>query len=87
MGDQLFNHSDIDALETHNEGNLAVQNRLAVEVASKLRLPSIGGRDYHVPGHAENYATAFTQLVSDMDDLTREIKGGNCHGYLLTQMK
>jgi predicted metal-dependent phosphoesterase TrpH len=82
LGEKILTLHDIDAVETHNGVNDQEQNQLAIQAALKLGLPSTGGSDCHQPYAVGRGFTEFYNSVSNMKDVIREIKAGNCQGRI-----
>jgi predicted metal-dependent phosphoesterase TrpH len=82
LGEKILTLHHIDAVETHNGVNDQEQNQLAIHAALKLGLPSTGGSDCHQPYAVGRGFTEFYNSVSNMKDLIREIKAGNCQGRI-----
>lgn len=80
VGERLYTIEGFDAVETHNGVNDELQNDRAIQAARKLGLPSIGGSDCHTLDQVARMVTQFINPISNMDDLVREIKAGNCYG-------
>ena len=82
LGDQVCSFDGLDGIETHNGVNGPLQNKLAVEAALKLGLPSVGGSDCHYLHQAGRAFTEFDKPIRTMDDMIKEIKAGNCRGKI-----
>ncbi|MDQ1240592.1 MAG: hypothetical protein QG577_2778 [Thermodesulfobacteriota bacterium] len=80
VGEKIYSMGNIDAVETHNGVNGPAQNRLAQEAQIKLAMPSIGGSDCHYPHQIGQAYTEFENLVTNVDDLVREIAAARCKG-------
>ena len=78
--DGIFELEGIAAVETHNGGNAATDNELALAAASHLRLPTLGGSDCHKAGAVGRCATEFLQPVTDIASLVAAIRAGACRG-------
>jgi len=80
LDDKVYSLDGLDAIETHNGVNSSNQNQLAVEAAMKLGLPTIGGSDCHMIDQVGRAYTEFSNPITNISDLVREIKAGNCRG-------
>lgn len=80
LDERIFSLSGIDALETHNGGNLSEHNQPAIKAAMKLGLPSVGGSDCHTVDRVGRAVTEFFRPVKSIEDVVREIRAGNCRG-------
>jgi len=75
-----FDVTCIAALETHNGGNLDVDNDLAIDAAERLGLPGLGGSDCHKRLAVGRCATEFLWPVTDMATLIAAVRRGACRG-------
>ncbi len=66
----------VDAIEVLNGGCIDRENRLAQEMARRLRLPMTGGSDAHMPLEIGRYATAFEKELESEDDMLAELRAG-----------
>jgi len=78
--DGIFELEGIAAVETHNGGNAATDNELALAAASHLRLPTLGGSDCHKVEAVGRCATEFSQPVTDMASFLAALRAGACRG-------
>lgn len=83
LGEVIYSAEGLDAVETHNGVNGTMQNRIAMEAAEKLGLPSLGGSDCHYVDQVGRACTEFLNPIRTLEDLVREIKAGNCRGIFL----
>jgi predicted metal-dependent phosphoesterase TrpH len=80
MGWQLFERNGFDAVESHNGRNQAEMNTLAVNAATKLGLPMVGGSDCHHVSEVGRAFTVFDAAVRTIDDVVESIRSGACRG-------
>ena len=80
LGTAVYDFESLDAIETHNGVNGAIQNNKAMEAARKLKLTSTGGSDSHLVEQAGRAFTEFQNPVRTIDELVVEIKQGRCRG-------
>jgi len=76
----LFDLAGINAVETHNGGNLVTDNELALAATRHLALPSLGGSDCHKVEAVGRCATLFSQPVASMADFLAAVRTGACEG-------
>lgn len=70
----------IAAVETHNGGNSDDDNRLALQAAGHLKLPTLGGSDCHKTAAVGRCATWFEATVTNMQDFIAAVRTGACRG-------
>ncbi len=80
IGSRIYEVEGVDAVETHNGIDTPEANSRAAEAARQRRLPSIGGSDCHKPEQVGRAYTVFDKPVCSMEELTGEIRNGNCRG-------
>ncbi|HVP05525.1 MAG TPA: PHP domain-containing protein [Dehalococcoidia bacterium] len=68
--------SMVDAIEVVNGGCIDRENRLAMEVAAHLGLPTVGGSDAHMPLEVGRYATRFEKVILSESQMLDELKAG-----------
>jgi hypothetical protein len=83
FGEYVFRMDGFDAIETHNGLNLGNMNQKAVHAVKLTNLPSVGGSDCHKKEQVGRAFTEFDRPVHTIDELTEEIKKGNCKGMIL----
>jgi hypothetical protein len=76
----LLQLTGIDAVETHNGGNMAADNDRARAAAETMGLPGLGGSDCHVVGRVGRCATEFSRPVTDIASFMAAIRAGACRG-------
>jgi predicted metal-dependent phosphoesterase TrpH len=76
----LLEVQGIAAVETHNGGNLNGDNALALQAATHMQLPTLGGSDCHKTSAVGRCATEFLDPVSDMAAFIAAIRAGRCSG-------
>jgi predicted metal-dependent phosphoesterase TrpH len=77
--EELADHpvfSMVDAIEVLNGGCIERENRLAMEVAAHLGLPTVGGSDAHMPLEVGRYATQFEIELNSEPEMLQELKAG-----------
>jgi predicted metal-dependent phosphoesterase TrpH len=67
----------VDAIEVLNGKVTEKENSFASEVAAGLGLPATGGSDAHEVSEVGTYATRFTGVIKDENDLVQALKEGN----------
>lgn len=80
LDDKVYSPDGLDAIETHNGVNSSNRNQLAVEAAMKLGLPAIWESDCRVIDQVGMAYTEFSNPITNLNDLVREIQAGNCRG-------
>jgi predicted metal-dependent phosphoesterase TrpH len=80
LRDGLLESAGIAAVETHNGGNQAADNDQAIEAASRLRLPSLGGSDCHKVDAVGRCATEFVRPIANLADFIGAVRAGACRG-------
>lgn len=70
----------IAAVETHNGNNNETDNELALQVATRRSLPTLGGSDCHKTQAVGRCATKFSQPVRNMTDFIAAVRSGQCRG-------
>ena len=68
--------SMVDAIEVVNGGCIERENRLAMEVAAHLGLPTVGGSDAHMPLEVGRYATRFQAEITNEKQMLEELIAG-----------
>lgn len=68
--------SMVDAVEVLNGGCIDRENRLALEVATHLGLPTVGGSDAHMPLEVGRFATQFEKELHTEEEMLAELKSG-----------
>lgn len=76
----LLDLQGIAAVETHNGGNQAHDNVLAIAAAGEMRLPGLGGSDCHKVAAVGRCATRFVDRIESMADFVRAVRAGRCEG-------
>jgi predicted metal-dependent phosphoesterase TrpH len=76
----LLDLTGIAGVETHNGSNQASDNELALQAASHMGLPGLGGSDCHKVEAVGRCATEFLGPVADMESFIAAIKDGACRG-------
>jgi len=66
----------VDALEVLNGGNSERENRMALEVASRLGMKETGGSDAHSERGIATFATILERDISNERELIAELKAG-----------
>lgn len=66
----------VDAIEVLNGGCIDRENRLSMEVAAHLGLPTVGGSDAHMPLEVGRYATQFEKDLKTEAEMLTELKAG-----------
>jgi hypothetical protein len=77
--EELASHhvfSLVDAIEVLNGGCIERENRLALEVAAHLGLPTVGGSDAHMPLEVGRFATQFEKDLQTEEEMLAELKAG-----------
>jgi predicted metal-dependent phosphoesterase TrpH len=77
--EELASHpvfSLVDAIEVLNGGCIERENRLALEVAAHLGLPTVGGSDAHMPLEVGRFATEFEKDLHTEEEMLAELKAG-----------
>lgn len=77
--DELCEHpvfSMVDAIEVANGGCIDRENRLAMEVAARLGLPTVGGSDAHMPLEVGRFATRFEKATLSESQMLDELREG-----------
>lgn len=77
--EELASHpvfSMVDAIEVLNGGCIDRENRLSMEVASHLGLPTVGGSDAHMPLEVGRYATQFEKDLQSEEEMLAELRAG-----------
>ena len=77
----------VDAVETKNGGSAEEANLRAEEIASRYRLPGVGGSDAHFLMQVGRCLTVFEREVANEGDLVREIKAGRCRAAYASEVK
>lgn len=70
----------IAAIESHNGGNSEGDNALALNAATHMKLPTLGGSDCHKVAAVGRCATEFTQPVANMAEFIAAVRAGDCRG-------
>jgi predicted metal-dependent phosphoesterase TrpH len=70
----------IVAVESHNGGNCAGDNELAMAAAGHLKLPTLGGSDCHKVSAVGRCATWIDEPVTDMAGFVKAVRAGQCRG-------
>jgi predicted metal-dependent phosphoesterase TrpH len=65
-----------DAIEVLNGGCIERENRLAMDVAAHLKLPTVGGSDAHMPLEVGRFATQFEKEIRTEAEMLVELKAG-----------
>ena len=76
----LLEVQGIAAVETHNGCNIESDNQLALQAATHMGLPTLGGSDCHKTGAVGRCATEFLEPLSDMAGFIAAIRAGRCSG-------
>lgn len=71
----LFKH--VDAVEVLNSKVSDKENRFSSQVAEGLDLPGTGGSDAHEVEEVGVYATRFSGVITNEEELVEALKGGN----------
>jgi predicted metal-dependent phosphoesterase TrpH len=66
----------VDAIEVVNGGCIDRENRLAMEVAAAIGLPTVGGSDAHMPLEVGRFATRFEAQITSEEQMLAELRGG-----------
>ena len=78
--DGLLDLQGIAAVETHNGGNIAGDNDLALTATRHMALPALGGSDCHKAAAVGRCATEFLRPVTDMASFIDAVRAGACRG-------
>ncbi|MDO8706593.1 MAG: PHP domain-containing protein [Sulfuricaulis sp.] len=78
--EQLLDLGGVAAVETHNGGNVARDNDLAMQAAATKGLPTLGGSDCHKKEAVGRCATEFATAVADMAGFIAAVRQGACRG-------
>jgi predicted metal-dependent phosphoesterase TrpH len=80
----------VDAIEVANGGTSPAENALALEVATALGKPTVGGSDAHSVHGLGRFVTVFDDAFHDSDGFMQALRGGrfraavrNTHGALI----
>jgi len=76
----LLDLKGIAAVETHNGGNQDADNELAINTASMMGLPGLGGSDCHKQIAVGRCATEFLRPVTDIASFIAAVRDGACRG-------
>ncbi|NLI73829.1 MAG: PHP domain-containing protein [Euryarchaeota archaeon] len=76
LGEVNVKEHKFDAIEILNSRSSGRGNRRAKKLASKVKLPGIGGSDAHVNEHVGCAVTVFSDDCQNAEDLIYEIKRG-----------
>lgn len=68
--------SMVDAIEVMNGGCIERENKLALDVARRLGLPTVGGSDAHMPLEIGRYATMFDATITSEEQMLEELRAG-----------
>lgn len=77
----------VDALEVLNSKVTPKENSFAAEVATGLGLPATGGSDAHEVGEVGIYATHFSDVIKNEDDLINALKKGDYSPVVFRRLK
>jgi predicted metal-dependent phosphoesterase TrpH len=66
----------VDAVEVMNSKVTEKENRFAAKVAEGLNLPTTGGSDAHQVSEVGIYATQFSHVINDENDLIEALRTG-----------
>jgi hypothetical protein len=66
----------VDAVEVLNGGCIDRENRLALDVATQLGLPQVGGSDAHMPLEVGRFATQFERDLNTEEEVLQELHAG-----------
>ena len=66
----------VDAIEVLNGGCIDRENRLAMDVAAQLGVPTVGGSDAHMPLEVGRYATQFEVPITTEEQMLEELRAG-----------
>jgi predicted metal-dependent phosphoesterase TrpH len=66
----------VDAVEVLNGGSIDRENRLAMELASHMGLPTVGGSDAHMPLEVGRFATLFEKDLQSEEEMLVELRAG-----------
>lgn len=80
MLERLLDLGTVAAVETHNGGNVASDNDLALQATTTMQLPPLGGSDCHKKEAIGRCATGFSAEVVDMAGFIAAVRLGACRG-------
>ena len=67
----------VEVIETLNGGSRGTENQEAIALAEAYGYRGVGGSDAHIVSFVGRCATRFDNDVSSIQDLVRELKGGD----------
>ncbi len=67
----------VNGIETLNSKVTADENRFCGQVAEALQMPSTGGSDAHLTGEVGVYATRFSSVIHNEEELISALKAGD----------
>jgi hypothetical protein len=66
----------VDAIEVLNGGCIERENRLAMELAAHMGMPTVGGSDAHMPLEVGRFATLFEKDLQSEAEMLEELRAG-----------
>ena len=67
----------VDGVETLNSKVTVDENRFCGQVAHALKLPTTGGSDAHLAGEVGFYATRFSKIIHNEEELISALRAGD----------
>ena len=67
----------VDGVETLNSKVTVDENRFCGQVAKALNLPATGGSDAHLAGEVGVYATKFSRVIKNEEELIAALRAGD----------
>jgi len=67
----------VDGVETLNSKVTVDENRFCGQVAKALNLPATGGSDAHLVGEVGVYATKFSRVIKNEEELIAALRAGD----------